>query len=57
MDYLSRLPEDRTPETFHDYKPSHYQRPSYLIEAAAEFYSQQYERWQAELAEQLEVAG
>ena len=98
MDYLSRLPEDRTPETFHDFRPSHYQRPSYLIEAAdiadrawkaydeviedelfsldneyrqprydlveqarelaeeaATFYSEQYQRWQDELAEKLEV--
>ena len=100
MDYLDRLePQYSDKETFHDYKPTHNLRPSWLIDAAeaadeawrdydtiiedelfsmnieyraprydlveqarelaeeaAEFYSQQYERWQAELAEQLEVA-
>ena len=34
MDYLDRLEQDNVPETWHDYKPTHYKRPAYLIEAA-----------------------
>ena len=34
MDYLNRLEQDNVPETWHDYKPSHFKRPAYLIEAA-----------------------
>ena len=35
MDYLDRLDTQyNTPETMHDYKPSHFKRPLYLIEAA-----------------------
>ena len=34
MDYLDRLEQDNVPETWHDYKPSHFKRPLYLIEAA-----------------------
>ena len=34
MDYLDRLEQDNVPETWHDYKPSHFKRPDYLIEAA-----------------------
>ena len=34
MDYLNRLEQDNVPETWHDYKPSHFKRPDYLIEAA-----------------------
>ena len=99
MDYLDRLETDNVPETWHDYKPSHFKRPLYLILAAAEVdqawkaydavieleifatvwhckpqyelvtaareiaeqaaahYSEQWERWQKELAEKLEVEG
>ena len=34
MDYLNRLEQDNVPETWHDYKPSHFKRPAYLVEAA-----------------------
>ena len=34
MDYLNRLEQDNHPETWHDYKPNHFKRPLYLIEAA-----------------------
>ena len=33
-DYLDRLDTQDVPETWHDYKPSHFKRPAYLIEAA-----------------------
>ena len=36
MDYLDRLEQDNVPETWHDYKPTHFKRPAYLIEAAEE---------------------
>ena len=34
MDYLNRLEQDNVPETWHDYKPSHFKRPDYLLAAA-----------------------
>ena len=34
MDYLDRLEQQNEPETFHDMRPSHPMRPSWLIEAA-----------------------
>ena len=34
MDYTNRLYQDNTPESFHDFKPTHSKRPGYLIEAA-----------------------
>ena len=34
MDYLDRLEQDNVPETWHDYKPSHFKRPLWLVEAA-----------------------
>ena len=35
MDYLDRLDTQyNTPETMHDYRPSHFKRPAWLIEAA-----------------------
>ena len=34
-DYLDRLDTQyNTPETMHDYRPSHFKRPAWLIEAA-----------------------
>ena len=36
MDYLNRLEQDNEPETWHDYKPSHFKRPMWLLKAATE---------------------
>ena len=34
MDYLDRLEVDNKPETIHDQRPSHPNRPQYLLDAA-----------------------
>ena len=52
MDYLNRLEQDNVPETMHDYRPSHFRRPSWLIEAA-EAADQEWKRYDETLEREL----